>query len=102
MRRHSQFTVDAESVQGNAGATVTFSSLLVREVDEIRAGGVRDLDLLQAHVLHWTGFVDDEGAALPGPDEDVSVLGRLYVQEQAALVRLLLGGPDADEGAEKN
>ena len=93
-RRGSQFTVDAESVQGNAGAEVTFRALKVREVNEYRTTPMTDADLLQAHVVSWSGFVDDAGKELPNPSDDPDALGELYVHEQLALSRLLFSGPD--------
>ena len=50
-KRRSQFTVDAETIQGNEGATVTFKALRVREMREYRATEMTDRDLLEAHVL---------------------------------------------------
>ena len=95
-RRGSQFTVDAESVQGNEGATVTFRALKVREVNEYRTTEMTDADLLRSHVLSWSGFVDDEGRELPSPADEPDVLGELYVHEQLALSRLLFQGPLGD------
>jgi hypothetical protein len=97
MPRRSQFTVDAESVQGNAGATATFKSLKVREVREYRETEMTDADLLQQHVLSWSGFVDDQGKALPSPADEPGILGELYVHEQLALSRLLFQGPDGPD-----
>ena len=99
-RRGKQFTVDAESVQGNAGATVTFRALKVRTQKAIIAGDVKDPELLAAQIVGWTGIVGDNGESLLSPTDDPSVLDELYIHEQTALVRLLLRGPLED--TEKN
>ena len=95
-KRRSQFTVNAEAIQGNEGATVTFKALRVREMREYRATEMTDRDLLEAHVLGWVGIVDDAGQPLPSPADDPEVLGELYIHEQQALARLLFQGPDGD------
>lgn len=92
--RKSTFTVNAEAVQGNPDATVTFRRITVAEVEDARAGVLRDTDLLREHLVSWEGFEDDDGNPLPQPSDDPDVLGLLYVQEQTALVRLLFIGPD--------
>jgi len=97
MPRRKQFTVDAESVQGNAGATVTFKCLKVREVEEWRTDPKQtNQTLLRDHVLSWSGIVDDNDKNLPDPTDEPGVLGELYVQEQGALVNLLFAGPDGE------
>lgn len=88
--RRNQFVVDAESVQGNAGATVTFRCLRVRELREWRDDPEQnDTTLLRDHLVGWEGIVDDDGAPLPAED-----VGELYLHEQREMVRLLLQGPD--------
>ena len=94
MARRGSFTVDAESVQGNPGAEVTFRALKVREVNEYRNSTQTDEDLLQAHVVSWSGILDDDGHELPSPEDEPGALGELYVHEQFALARLLFAGPD--------
>jgi hypothetical protein len=94
--RRNQFTVDAESVQGIAGAEVTFRCLKVRDVREYQGTGMTDADLIKRHVLSWSGIVDDEGHELPSPSDEPDVLGELYVHEQLALARLLFQGPDGE------
>jgi len=96
MPRRNEFTVDATSVQGNAGATVTFKALKVREVNEYRETDLTDLDLLRGHVLSWSGIVDDEDRDLPDPADEPEILGELYTHEQQALVRLLFQGPNGE------
>ena len=93
--RQNSFTVDAKSVQGIDGAEVTFRALKVREVREYRTTGMTDSELLAAHVLEWSGFVDD-GHDLPSPTDEPDILGELYVHEQLELARLLFQGPDGD------
>ena len=95
MRRGNQFTVDAESVQGNAGATVTFKALTVGEWKEYRSSdAVTDFSLVESHVVAWSGIVDDEGHELPDPADEPEVINALYLHEQQALARLLWQGPD--------
>ena len=96
MARRNQFTVDAESVQGNEGATVTFRPLKVREWNEYRSTDQTDEDLLRAHVKGWSGIVDDDGHDLPNPQNESEAIGELYLHEQRAIVRLLLQGPDGE------
>ena len=96
-KRRSQFTVDAEAIQGNEGATVTFRALKVREMREYRATEMTDRDLLEAHVLGWVGIVDDAGKPLPSPADDPEVLGELYLHEVQAMAALMYQGPDGPE-----
>jgi len=95
-RRGSQFTVDAESVQGIPGATVTFRALTVGEWREYRTTELTDVDLIRAHLLTWTGIVDDDDNELPSPADEPEVLDALYLHEQQALARLLWQGPMGD------
>ena len=92
--RRNQFVVSAESVQGNAGAEVTFRALLVEEVREYKTTGMTDSNLLEKHLISWAGFVDDNDKALPSPADEPGTLGKLYLHEQQALARLLFQGPD--------
>ena len=97
MARRNQFTVDAESVQGEAGAEATFSCITIREWREWRDDPkTTDEDLLSEHLVTWSGFVDDEGAELPSPKDEPLIVGELYIHEQRALVLLLLAGPDGE------
>jgi len=95
--RRGTFTVDAETIQGNEGATVTFRALKVREMREYRATEMTDRDLLEAHVLGWVGIVDDAGKPLPSPADDPEVLGELYLHEVQAMAALMYQGPDGPE-----
>lgn len=95
--RRSQFTVNAESVQGNAGTEVVYRCLKVREWREWREDPAStDEDLLRSHLVSWHGFKDDSGAELPSPADEPGSVGELYIHEQRELVRLLLQGPDGD------
>jgi len=95
--RRNQFVVDAESVQGIAGAEVVFSCMRVREWREWRDDAeTTDSDLLTDHLVSWSGFVDDAGAELPQPKDEPGIVGELYIHEQRALVLLLLAGPDGE------
>ena len=95
--RRAQFTVNAESVQGNVGAEATFRCLKVREWREWRDDPAStDEDLLKAHLVGWQGFQGDAGADLPSPADEPAIVGELYIHEQRELVRLLLQGPDGE------
>ena len=94
-KRKSTFTVDAESVQGNPGATVTFSMLTVGEW-KAYPQDIIDVDLVTNHVVSWTGIVDNEGDPMPNPADDPGVIDALYLPEQKALARLLWAGPDGE------
>ena len=96
-KRRSQFTVNAETIQGNAGAEVTFRALKVGEARTYRETPMTDQDLLEKHMLSWSGFVDDKGNELPCPTDDPSTWDELYVHERVALVHLLYQGPDGPE-----
>ena len=102
MSRRNTFTVNAQSVQGNVGATVTF---LMLTVGEWKAYGVdpevNDHTLIRAHIVDWSGIVDDQDRPLPNPADEPDVLDELYMPEQRALSRLLFQGPDG-ANAEKN
>jgi len=89
--RRNQFTVNAESVQGNPAATVTFRGLTVAEWEEWfnPVSRVTDADILRAHLAGWDGFEDEEGQALPNPPD----VAALYLHEVKELCRLLMRGP---------
>jgi len=94
MARRNQFRVDAESVQGNAGAWVEFKALKVHQWrDWLKDPDTTDIDLVTQHLVAWGGFVDDDDNALPSPADEPGVVGELYFHEQRALVALLLQGP---------
>ena len=97
MPRRNTFTVDAESVQGNAGATVTFSMLTVGEWKGYgQDPEINDHTLIREHIISWTGIVDDEDQPLPSPADEPDVLDALYMHEQRILARLLFQGPDGE------
>jgi len=94
MARRNQFRVDAESVQGNAGAWVEFKALKIREWREWSEDpATTDIDLLTDHLVAWGGFVDDDDNELPSPADEPEVVSELYFHEQRALIGLLLQGP---------
>lgn len=96
--RRNQFTVDAESVQGNADATVVFKALKVREVREYIADPAQnDTTLLQSHILSWSGIVDDDNHEMPSPADEPDIVGELYVHERLGIVELLFQGPDGPQ-----
>lgn len=102
MTRRSTFTVDAESVQRNPGATVTFRAITVGEYREYRTNpDVTDRDLVREHVVSWSGIVDDNDHPLPNPADEPDVLDQLYMHEQGQLAILLVQGPDG-ANASKN
>lgn len=93
--RRNQFTVDAESVQGNAGAEVTFRKITVGERDRyLEDPKYGDLAAVRDHLVDWKGIVDDEGHELPSPKDEPGVDAALYLDEVGALARLLFQGPD--------
>ena len=94
--RRNQFTVNAESVQGNAEAEVTFKALKVREVREYQETDQTDIELLAEHVVSWSGFIDDGDKVLPSPADDPEVWDELYLHERQRLIRLLFQGPDGE------
>jgi hypothetical protein len=97
MPRRNQWTVDAEAVQGNAGATVTFHCVTVGERNEyIASPDVDDIVMLRSHLVAWTGIVDDQDRELPSPADDPAVIDALYMTELRALARLLWAGPEGD------
>lgn len=92
MARRNQFIVDAESVQGNAGAEVTFRAIKVREWEAYRTDPEKTLpDLLGEHVIDWSGFTDDDGHTMPSPKDEPGIVGDLYFHEMRELQRLLIG-----------
>ena len=92
MARRSTFEADAESVQGNAGATITFKAITVAEYADYRASEETEQELLAAHVVAWKGIEDDDGHALPNPKGKPDIIGQLYISEKNAVFRLLLAG----------
>ena len=98
MTRRSTFTVDAASVQGNEGATVTFRSITIDERQEyLDRPDVNDITMLRAHLAAWSGFVDDDGKPLPDPSTEPGAVGALYMEEMRELFRLMWRGPLGDE-----
>lgn len=96
--RRSTFTVDAESVQGNAGASVTFRPMTVGEMREYRTNDkITDSDELKARVIAWSGIVDDDEHEMPCPADQPDIVDALYLHEQRALMRLLFAGPDVPQ-----
>ena len=97
MARRNQFTVSAESVQGNEGAEVTFKRLLYAKHQ--RYFDLNDdygpAELLRDHILDWKGIEDDNGNEIPSP-KDEPVEAHLYVGEIKALSNLLFQGPDGE------
>ena len=72
--RRSTFTVNAEIVQGNAGAEVTFSALTVGEWKAYGVDpAVNDHTLIRDHIVSWSGIVDSNDTT-PAPTDDPSDL----------------------------
>ena len=95
--RRNQFTVDAESVQGNEGATITFRKMTVGERDRyINDSDYGDAAFLSDHILDWSGIIDDDGNAIPSPQDEPGVTAALYMDEAGELVRLLFQGPNGE------
>lgn len=95
MSRRSTFIADAESVQGNKGATATFKACTLAEYEDYRTSSKTDKDMLIAHLLEWSKFEDDEGHALPNPKDEPGIIDKLYLAEVRALARLLYTGAPA-------
>ena len=92
--RRSTFDADAESVQGNAGATVTFRACTVDEMAVYRETTMTDREMIMSHVISWSGIVDGDDHELPCPAaDDPGGLGKLYLHELKAMARLLFVGP---------
>jgi len=86
--------VDAEAVQGIEGATVTFSCVTVGQRQEYLDTEMNDIDMVRAHIVSWSGIVDDNENELPSPADDPAVTKALYMHEIRELSRLLWAGPD--------
>jgi len=97
MARRNQFTVDAESVQGNEGAKVTFKLITVGTRDRwINDPEYGDIQIVQDHLLDWKGIEDDEGHEMPSPKDKSEINAVLYIAELQRLVTLLLSGQMED------
>jgi hypothetical protein len=93
MARRNQFTVDAESVQGNEGATVTFKLITLGTRDRyLKDPEYGDAMLLGDHLLDWHGIEDDAGNEMPSPKDEPGLVATLYLSEVTELVRLLMEG----------
>lgn len=95
MSRRSTFTANAESVQGNKGATVTFKAITLDGWDDYTNSPKTDKELLAEHVIAWEGVEDDDGNAMPNPADEPGIIGKLYTAEKSALMRLLYNGAPA-------
>lgn len=96
MTRQTSFVVDAESVQGMPGTTITFRCLLVSTVDEYRSTDMTDAELLERQILSWEGIIDDRGKEMPSPVDEPGILKKLYTHEMRKMAALLFAGPDGD------
>jgi hypothetical protein len=97
MPRRTQFTVDAESVQGNAGATITFSCITIGERKAYLSDPDLDnIDMIRLHTLSWSGIVDNDGNELPDPKDEPDAIDALFMVEMRAINRLMWQGPDGD------
>jgi len=95
MPRRDTFKVNAVDVQGNAGAEATFRCITVGERRTYLADADRDdMDMLKAHLVSWSGFVDGSGKPLPDPEDDPDASDALYMHEGRSLARLMWQGPD--------
>lgn len=94
MTRRNRFKVDAESVQGNAGAWAEFKAIKLREWREwLEDPETSDPDLLKDYLVAWGGIVDENDVELPSPKDEPGIISELYTFEIAALGALLLRGP---------
>jgi len=96
MPRRKQFTVDAESVQDEPGATITFRCLKVGEADDYRSNDVTATEFLVQHIVTWAGVKGDNGEDLPSPADEPGIVAALYLHERDAMLRLLWQGPDGE------
>jgi hypothetical protein len=95
MARRNQFKVDAESVQGNPGAEITFRKLTVAKREQYRTDrDYNDLELVREHIIDWHGIEDDNGNEIPSPKDEPGADAALYVDEITEMARLLFQGPD--------
>lgn len=92
--RIKTFTVDASEVLGE-GAHVTFKAIK-RGVwrDYLSRATFGDDALVTEHLVSWENVKDDEGNALPDPQDQPDVLDALYMHEIGGLARLLAQGPN--------
>ena len=97
MARRNRFTVSAESVQGEEGATATFRCIRVGEWRQYLKENTRDNDVLKRHLVDWAGFLDDDGNPLPSPKDEPGIIDALYLHEQNVLTKMLWDGPDGAE-----
>jgi hypothetical protein len=97
MARRNQFVVNAESVQGNAGAEITFKLITLGTRDQyFRDPDYGDIDLLNDHILDWRGIVDDDGNEIPSPKDEPGVQASLYMSEVSEIIALLFDGQRQD------
>lgn len=94
-QRDSTRRLDSSEVQGD-GSYVVFRRLEVGLVKEIRSNpnGKTNLELnmdsILACVVDWN-WVDDEGTPLPLPNEDPTVLDKLFFSETDFLIDAIWG-----------
>ena len=95
MRRHTTFIVDAEKLQGNPDASITFRPVTVGERQQYFANPANtDLEMIAEHVVAWAGVVDDDDQPMPNPADEPAIVGKLYLHEAQMVMRWLWGGPD--------
>ena len=95
MPRRDTFKVNAQDVQGEPDAEVTFRCITVGERRAYLADADRDdTDMLKAHLVSWVGILDSEGNPLPNPSDKPQVIDALYMHEMRVLARLMWQGPD--------
>lgn len=98
MARQTTFTVNAEKVQGNEGATVTFKCVKRRDWKAYMGNDdINDIVMIENHLVDWHGFTDDDGNELPSPKDEPGILDELYLHEQRRIARLLWQGPDGED-----
>ena len=96
-RRNAAFTVDAQQVQGNPGATVTFRAVTVGERREyLDSPDVDNVVMLQRHVVSWTGIVGNDDRELPNPADEPQAINALFMHEMNEMHRLLWLGPNGE------
>jgi hypothetical protein len=92
--RRNQFKVDAESVQGNAGAWVECKAIPLGEYQTwIADSGKGNLELLQEYLIDWGGLEDSDGHEMPSYKAEPDAIKLLYLHEINAIAALVIRGP---------
>lgn len=97
-KRIHTFRIDANSVQGVEGATITSKAVLRSDwklYGESDEHG--DEWFILKHVTSWSGILDANGKELPSPKDEPGALDNLYMHESGRIARLIAQGPDGPD-----